>query len=77
MKRLGALFLFTTVALSGCGGGEEEGGSPEIQVRPRIQYHIGMFLDYDPPWVDHSRWMKPEAIEREEIENDQRRGNSV
>ncbi len=66
MKRLLLVASFIAAALCGCGGGEGEGGALEIKPRPRIQYHIGMFQGYDPPWVDHSRWMKPSAIENEE-----------
>jgi len=71
MKRLGALFLFIAAALCGCGGGGGEGAAPEVEAMPRIHYHIGMFQGYDPPWVDHSRWMKPSAIQKEERENEQ------
>ncbi len=76
MKRLLLVSSFIAAALCGCGGGEGEGVAPEVKARPRIQYHIGMFQGYDPPWVDHSRWMKPSAIQKEESGNDRQRLNS-
>lgn len=66
MKRLAVLLLFVSAVLCGCGRGDGEVAAPESEARHRIHYHVGLFMEYDPPWADHSRWMKPEAIEEEE-----------
>ncbi len=64
MKPVRILSLIGLAVLCGCGGAKEQPSSPPAgppAKRHIITRHIGMFLDYDPPWVDHSSWMSDEA----------------
>jgi hypothetical protein len=54
---LGVALVFS-LTLYGCGEPEVYEESIELVETPQIHYHIGMFRGHNPPWVDHSPWIK-------------------